>query len=127
MPHLRIARPVSDLGRAADMYCRGLGLQVLERFDNHAGFDGVIIGTARGDYHFEFTYCRNHAVRPTPTVEDLIVFYLPAAGEWQTACARMLAAGFEQVVPFNPYWAIRGRTFKDGDGYRIVLECDEWR
>ena len=124
--HLRIARPVSDLARATDMYCQGLGLRVIARFENHAGFDGVMLGVAGADYHFELAYCRDHAVRPTPTVEDLIVFYLPSASEWQGACARMLDAGFEQVAPFNPYWDIRGRTFQDGDGYRVVLQQDDW-
>ncbi|HET7362429.1 MAG TPA: VOC family protein [Burkholderiales bacterium] len=127
MPHhLRIARPVSDLARATDMYCRGPGLRVIGRFEDHAGFDGVMLGAAGADYHLEFTYCRNHVVQPTPTAEDLIVFYLPSASEWHAACERMLAAGFEQVAPFNPYWDLRGRTFQDRDGYRVVLQREDW-
>ena len=27
------------------MYCRGLGLQEIGRFENHDGFDGVMLGT----------------------------------------------------------------------------------
>ncbi|HSP15211.1 MAG TPA: VOC family protein [Thermoanaerobaculia bacterium] len=127
MPHhLRIARPVSDIERSRDMYCRGLGLRVLGSFENHDGFDGVMIGVDGANYHFEFTYSRGHPVRPAPTVEDLAVFYIPLAAEWQAACARMLAAGFRQVTAFNPYWEARGRTFEDRDGYRIVLEQAEW-
>src|SRR5574340_77165 len=56
--HLRLARPVSDLARATDMYCRGLRLRVVGRFENHEGFDGVMLGIAGSGYHFEFTYCR---------------------------------------------------------------------
>lgn len=124
--HVRVARPVSDLVRAADMYCRGLGLRVIDRFDDHDGFDGVMLGAAGAGYHFEFTHCRTHPVVPTPTVEDLIVFYVPTASEWQAMCDTMLAAGFRQVVAFNPYWDTRGRTFQDDDGYRIVLQRAEW-
>jgi hypothetical protein len=38
----------------------------------------------------------------------------------------MLDAGFAEVPSFNPYWALKGRTFEDGDGYRVVLERDDW-
>jgi hypothetical protein len=43
---LRIARPVSDLARSSDMYCRGLGLRIIASFVNHDGFDGVMLGIA---------------------------------------------------------------------------------
>lgn len=125
--HLRIARPVSDLARTRDMYCRGLGLQVVASFEDHDGFDGVMLGWAGGAYHFEFTRSRKHPVRPAPTVEDLAVFYFPSAAEWQAACVRMLHAGFKQVAAFNPYWDRMGRTFEDRDGYRVVLQQEQWR
>jgi catechol 2,3-dioxygenase-like lactoylglutathione lyase family enzyme len=124
--HLRIARPVSDLAATQAMYCRGLGLRVIGSFEDHDGFDGVMLGVAGSNYHFEFTRCRSHPVVPTPTAEDLAVFYIPAPAEWQGACACMLAAGFRQVLAFNPYWDLRGRTYEDADGYRIVLQNAEW-
>jgi catechol 2,3-dioxygenase-like lactoylglutathione lyase family enzyme len=125
-PHLRIARPVSDLARSAAMYRRGLGLQVMGSFENHDGFDGVMLGAEDANYHFELTHCRTHPVAAAPTPEDLVVLYIPAPGEWRVACDRMLAAGFEQVASFNPYWDVRGRTFRDPDGYRIVLQQEKW-
>ena len=124
--HLRIARPVTALERSAAMYSKGLGLVELGRFENHEGFDGVILGRAGLDYHFEFTYCRTHPVEPRPTSEDLVVFYLPDHAEWQKTCLSMLEAGFMDVAPFNPYWQQRGRTFEDHDHYRVVLERAEW-
>jgi len=124
--HLRIARPVSDLARISAMYRDGLGLAVIGGFADHDGFDGIMLGRAGMDYHFEFTHCRTHPVAPQPTGEDLAVFYLPDAGEWEARCAAMLAAGFAEVAPFNPYWSQRGRTFADPDGYRVVLQCAAW-
>ena len=126
---LRIARPVSDLPRAQLMYCAGLGLCVVGSFNDHAGFDGVMLGTGDGNnghYHFEFTHCRTHPVTPASTPEDVIVFYIPGASEWQKNCASMLAAGFRQVTSFNPYWDLQGRTFEDLDGYRVVLQNARW-
>ncbi len=55
-----------------------------------------------------------------------MVFYLPDADEWRTACERMTTAGFKSVLSFNPYWDERGRTFEDPDGYRIVLQRAAW-
>ena len=125
-PHLRIARPVRDLARTKDMYARGLGFRVLGGFEDHDGFDGLMLGVPGADYHFEFTCSRHDPVQPSPTVEDLIVLYIPLESEWQEMCARALAAGFKQVAAFNPYWQVRGRTFEDPDGYRVVLEQATW-
>lgn len=124
--HLRIARPARDLGRIAAMYCDGLGWHVLGGFEDHAGFDGVMVGPRDGHYHLEFTRHRHHAVAPTPTAEDLLVLYLPDAEAWSATCLAMVAAGFVEVASFNPYWDLRGRTFADPDGYRVVLQNAAW-
>jgi YycE-like protein len=108
------------------MYGRGLGLRVVGSFENHEGFDGVMLGSAGSSYHFEFTHCRTRPVTPAPTPEDLVVFYIPTEAEWKARCASMLSAGFKQVASFNPYWDIRGRTYEDLDGYRIALQQAEW-
>ena len=57
----------------------------------------------------------------------LLVVYLPDPTEWQHCCGSMLAAGFSEVTPFNPYWQRNGRTFEDHDRYRVVLQQAEWR
>jgi catechol 2,3-dioxygenase-like lactoylglutathione lyase family enzyme len=124
--HLRIARPVSNLERTVEMYCSGLCLDELGRFLDHEGFDGVMLGERGGGHHLEFTRCRTHPVSPAPTPEDLLVFYLPDAEEWNQACRRMLESGFTEVAPYNPYWASRGRTFEDPDRYRVVLQQTAW-
>jgi hypothetical protein len=54
------------------------------------------------------------------------VIYYPLDGEWRVACAAMAAAGFEVVSSSNPYWSVRGRTFADPDGYRVVLQQEAW-
>lgn len=124
--HLRIARPVSDLHRTAAMYCAGLGLTVIGSFEDHDGFDGVMLGQPGASHHFEFTCSRQHPVQPRSTSEDLTVFYIEDSSEWQAACANMLAAGFRQVRAFNPYWDRCGHTYADHDGYRVVLQNAAW-
>ncbi len=125
-PHLRIARPSADPARLAELYCRALGWRVLGGFEDHEGFDGVMVGPPGGAFHLELTRHRGHPVAPAPTAEDLLVLYLPDRADWAAACERALAAGFSQVPSFNPYWDRQGRSFADPDGYRLVLQNAAW-
>lgn len=121
-PVLRVARPSNDIDKLSRFYHDGLGLDVLFRFENHAGFDGIIFGKRGSPFHFEFTTRRGHIGTGTPTKEDLLVFYIPELAEWHTAIRRVLGAGFVPVRSANPYWDQTGVTFVDPEGYRVVLE-----
>ena len=123
---LRVARPTNRMEEVAEMYRVGLGFDVLERFVDHQGFDGIILGHAGHPYHVEFTTKRGHVVSGAPTQDNLLVFFVPDRLDWETSCAQMIAAGFRQVAAFNPYWDVAGRTFEDPDGYRVVLQNEAW-
>lgn len=123
---IRVARPVTNLAETTALYTRGLGLDILGGFEDHDGFDGVMLGTRGEPVHFEFTVCRHHPVRPAPTPEDLLVFYVPEQDEWERRCQAMVVAGFTVVASFNPYWDQLGRTFEDRDGYRVVVQRSSW-
>ena len=125
-PTLRVARPSDDLDALVAFYERGLGLSVLYRFDDHDGFDGVMLGSPGAPYHFEFTRAHGHAAGRAPMQDNLLVFYIPDADEWTAAVERMRAAGYEPTPSFNPYWDREGRTFEDPDGYRVVLQHGRW-
>lgn len=123
---MRVARPSDHLAEIAEMYAQGLGFTILAQFQDHAGFDGIILGHPQQPYHIEFTAQAGHMVGQAPTQDHLLVFYLPDHGEWAASCAQMLAAGFRAVQSYNPYWDNRGRTFEDLDGYRIVIQNAAW-
>ena len=126
VPTLRVARPTDDIEALLPFYRDGLGLSVLYRFDNHNGFDGVMLGKSGAPYHFEFTCAAGHHAGRAPTPDNLLVFYLPNAEEWRDAVSRMRAAGFVPTPSFNPYWDRAGVTFEDADGYRVVLQNAAW-
>ena len=126
VPILRVARPTDNLEALLHFYEQGLGLGVLSRFEDHDGFDGVMLGRAGAPYHFEFTAKRGHAVGRAPTPDNLLVFYLPETDAWKAAVQRLRDAGFDPVPSFNPYWDRNGVTFEDPDGYRIVLQKVAW-
>ena len=123
--HLRIARATDNLPEVTRFYREGLGFECLRSFEDHAGFDGVMLGHPAAGYHLEFTHRRGDVGR-APTKENLLVFYLPDRTEWQTAVDRMHRCGLAPVKPANPYWERNGLTFEDPDGYRVVLQNAEW-
>ena len=123
---LRVARPTDRLDDVVRFYVAGLGFDELGSFENHDGFDGVMVGAPGALYHLEFTHQRGHAVGSAPTKDNLLVFYLPDDGEWKSSVDRMVAAGYTPVPSVNPYWDRSGRTFEDPDGYRVVLQNAAW-
>ena len=126
VPTLRIARPTDDIDALLPFYRDGLDLEILFRFDDHAGYDGVMLGRAGAPYHFEFTRSRAHVAGRAPTQENLLIFYLPETRAWDEAIERMKRAGFQPVPALNPYWDAAGKTFEDPDGYRMVLHRACW-
>ena len=126
IPILRVARPTDNLAALLPFYCAGLGLRQLFAFTDHNGFAGIMLGHPQAPYHLEFTCQPGHCVGRAPTQDNLLVFYLPTAADWQAAVQRMEAVGFAAVPAWNPYWDERGRTFEDADGYRVVLEQASW-
>ena len=124
---LRVARPTDRLVEVVRFYQDGLGLERLDSFEDHEGFDGVMLGLPGAPYHLEFTRQHGHRAGRAPSADNLLVFYLPDAQEWRSAVDRLLAAGYASVPSFNPYWDRSGRTFEDPDGYRVVLQNAAWR
>ena len=123
---LRVARPTDRLREVVRFYVEGLGLDELGSFEDHDGFDGVMVGVAGAPYHLEFTHQRGRVVGSAPTKDTLLVFYLPDDRQWQAAVDRLVAAGYAPVPSLNPYWNRSGRTFEDPDGYPVVLQNGAW-
>ncbi|MEO7095536.1 MAG: VOC family protein [Polyangiales bacterium] len=124
--HLRVARPTENLSEVLRFYRDGLGLEVIGSFDDHEGIDGVMLGRAGLAWHLEFTFHRGHPGGRAPSQDNLLVFYLPDAADWQRAVDRMKATGYAPSKSANPYWDVAGLTFEDVDGYRVVLQRAAW-
>ena len=124
--HLRVARPTDALAPLLRFYGDGLGFDVLGEFQDHDGFDGVMLGHGGAPYHLEFTHQPGHSVGRAPSDENLLVFYIPEMDAWRALIDRLGALGYVPVPARNPYWDRSGVTFADPDGYRVVLQRGEW-
>lgn len=111
-PVLRVARPTDDLDALLPFYRDGLGMGVLARFEDHDGFDGLVLGHSGAPYHLEFTRADGHAAGRALTQDNLLVLYESDPEAWQAAVDRMRKAGFASVPAFNPWWDQHGATFE---------------
>jgi catechol 2,3-dioxygenase-like lactoylglutathione lyase family enzyme len=123
---LRVARPTDHLEEVIRFYTEGIGLSILGSFEDHDGFDGVMLGLPGAAYHLEFTRKHGHSAGRAPTQDNLLVFYISDKQEWLNAIERMAAAGYKRVPSFNPYWDRLGQTYEDPDGYRVVIQNQSW-
>ena len=72
VPILRVAPPSDNLDALLRFYEQGLGLTLLYRFDDHEGFDGIMLGGEGAPYHFEFTRSRGHTAGRAPTPDNCL-------------------------------------------------------
>ena len=118
---VRIARPTDRLAEVVRFYSDALGLEQIASFEGHAGYDGVMLALPGGRDHLEFTHYQSGSPCPAPTKDNLLVFYVDDEGAFREMAARLRRHGHEPVEPKNPYWAEKGLTFEDPDGWRVVL------
>lgn len=119
MTRVRVARASRDLASAERFYRHGLQFSLIDRFDDHAGYHGVILALP-GDAHLEITqHARGRGAAPDP--DDLLVLYLPSAERLAWLRTRLEHLGHDSVRPLNPYWLDKSVTFEDPDGWRVVL------
>jgi hypothetical protein len=93
--HLRVARPTNDLNALLAFYQHGLGFEIIGSFQDHAGFDGMMLGQPDWPYRLEFTRHRAHSTGRAPTQEHLPVFYIPDSESWNAAVERMRTSGYD--------------------------------
>ncbi|MFI5717156.1 VOC family protein [Nocardia sp. NPDC051750] len=119
---VRFARPTDRLGEVIRFYVDGLGLTELYRFENHEGYDGVMLGLPGAEYHLEFTTHRDGSPGDAPSNENLLVLYFTSETRMYETVQRLGEFGAEPVPTENPYWAANGAiAFLDPDGWQVVL------
>ncbi|WP_312124687.1 VOC family protein [Lysinibacillus boronitolerans] len=118
---VRVARPTAQLKEIARFYCEGIGLKKIGSFAGHRGYDGLMIGLPDASYHLEFTEHIEGSPCPAPSKDNLLVLYIPNRDTIRHIVERLALMGYPEVEPENLYWAEKGVTIEDPDGWRIVL------
>lgn len=119
---VRVARPTDRLEEVVRFYHEDLGLPIIGSFNDHAGYDGVMIGLPGHAYHLEFTQHANGSPGRAPSRDNLLVLYIPDRDAIDALARRLAERGHRSVESENPYWDERGAlTIEDPDGWRVVL------
>ena len=118
---VRLARPTQQLEKLVAFYSGGLGLPVLERFAEHAGYSGVILGLPGHTYHLELTQHASVSATCAPSPDNLLVLYIRSDSELEGLRERLERLGHPAVRPENPYWLDKSVIFADPDGWRVAL------
>lgn len=118
---LRSARASDRLGELRHFYVDALGCALLAEWQDHDGYDGLVVGDPLGRWQAEFVHRRGHLAPPPPGDEHLLVFYVDDRGALAQRCSAIEAAGFAPLRHANPYWRRHGVMYRDPDGYAVVV------
>ncbi len=118
---VRMARPTDKLEEVVRFYSNGLGLKILNSFQEHAGYSGFILGLPGAEYQLEFTHHERGSPCPAPSRDNLLVLYVSDQKAVDRTVTRLEGMGYHPVSPENPYWKEKGVTVEDPDGWRVVL------
>jgi len=118
---VRVARPTSRLKEVVQFYHDGLGLPIIDSFEDHEGYRGIMLGLPGYEYHLEFTQHTAQSPCPAPSKDNLLVLYMPSREAIDRLVSRLAALGRTAVSSENPYWERRGVSFEDPDGWRVIL------
>lgn len=116
----RVARHTSDLQKIEAFYTSILGLDVLGKFHDHDGYNGLFLGHKNFDWHLEFTTSSSpakHLFDP----DDLLVFYPENQQAYSEILMRIHKYKIEVVSASNPYWNKNATVIQDPDGFFISI------
>ncbi|WP_317897979.1 hypothetical protein [Aurantibacillus circumpalustris] len=116
----RLARHTNSIEELANFYVKIIGLDLLDEFKNHSGYDGVFIGKNNLDWHLEFTQTIEK-VNHTFDDDDLLVFYPGTQSEYDEIIVRINKNNITHSVPKNPYWQTNGITIQNPDGHYVII------
>lgn len=120
---IRVGRPTDKLEDVVKFYNQGLGLKVLYRFEDHAGFTGAMLGLpGEQPVHLEFTQDEKGSPGKAPSEENNLVLYIPDQTAIATIVKRLSKMGYKPVKAANPWWNNHcGVTINDPDGWKVIL------
>lgn len=116
---LRIARHTNQIDQLKNFYMEVVGLKLIGQFNDHDGYDGVILSGNEANWQIEFT-TSNQVINHQPNEDDLIVLYV-SQEEFNKRIEILNSKGIESVKAKNPYWNKNAITIVDPDGFGLVF------
>lgn len=116
----RYARHTQKIESLIYFYTSVLNFEILGKFENHDGYDGVFLGIKGENWHLEFT---QNEEKPQSHFDedDALVFYTKTQESYDEILENLKKFEVPLLEPKNPYWRDKGVCFEDCDHYKIII------
>jgi hypothetical protein len=119
---VRIVKPTTRWKEVTAFYEEGIGLQRLDSFTAHQGYDGLMLGLPDLGHHMEIVQRDGGAPNPNPNLDNLLVFYIQDRVAISKIVARLGGMGYHPGEAINPWWGAHDAvTIYDPDGWGVIF------
>ena len=116
----RYARHTQKIESLIYFYTSVLNFEILGKFENHDGYDGVFLGIKGENWHLEFTENGEKQLSVFDE-DDVLVFYPKTKESYDAILENLKKFEVPLLEPKNPYWRDKGVCFEDCDHYKIII------
>lgn len=122
----RYARHTSKIESLIEFYTSVLNFEVLGKFENHDGYNGVFLGLKGENWHLEFT---QNEEKPQSKFDedDALVFYPNSPKAYDDILENLKKFEVPILEAKNPYWKNKGICFEDCDHYKIIISKEKMK
>lgn len=116
----RFARHTQKIESLVYFYTSVLNFEILGKFQNHDGYDGVFLGIKGENWHLEFT---QNGEKPLSKFDedDVLVFYPKTKKTYDEILENLKKFEVPILEAKNPYWKDKSVCFEDCDHYKIIV------
>lgn len=120
----RYARHTQKIESLIYFYTSVLNFEILGKFENHDGYDGIFLGIKGENWHLEFT---QNEEKPQSHFDedDALVFYTKTQESYDEILENLKKFEVPLLEPKNPYWRDKGVCFEDCDHYKIIISKEK--
>ena len=104
-------------------YTSVLNFEILGKFINHNGYDGVFLGIKGENWHLEFTQS-DETPNSKFDEDDALVFYPKTQKSYDEILGNLKKFEVPVLEAKNPYWRDKGICFEDCDLYKIIVSAE---
>ncbi len=116
----RYARHTQKLESLIYFYTAIFNFEILGKFENHDGYNGVFLGRKGERWHLEFTE-NDELPKHTFDEDDALVFYPESQKEYDDILNNLEKYEVPILSPKNSYWQENGICFEDCEHYPIIV------
>lgn len=122
--NFRYARHCKNISQLTSFYTSVLNLEVLGSFQDHDGYDGVLIGLKGLSWHLEYTQ-NTQEPHSRFDEDDALVFYPDSLEAYSKILDNLKLFKIKTIESKNPYWKDKAVCFKDCDEYNIIVSSEK--